>query len=731
MRRCASRRWGWLIVPLFVLALCHPRHSYGESALRVVLPTPPKTSINGLAISFDSSWVDGRGYRPATITVKNIAPALADRALSCELELASSGLFRRFVTVAFEIEIPAGQAVVSKIVTIPQHVMQPWVSLEVWEEGVFLEDLSFKNVMIGSAWRGGWNDMPRILFVSSDKTAPSKVSPSQLPSSAVPSAQLDISSLTFLNSAANSGFALPDLKASNNISQVPSFASCQASDLMENWLNYSSLDVIVISLDDVQNLTNSRPRVWDALCRWTWAGGNLCVFGVGADWQALAGLEQALRFPATPQAETVAIRNWHEPRKEHFSRPLELSVSFDPLASDAATTAALVEEIGEEKAPVAPERFPFVWNEAMLGRVVVMSSENPFPGEKLDWQWMFNTIGPSRWNWRFRHGLSQGDDNADFDNFLISDIGLPPVKTYRVLITLFVLAIGPLNYWLLHRIKRLHLLLFTVPAAALLVSIALVGYAIFADGLATRLRVRSFTQLDQRTHQAACWARLSYYAGLAPSDGLLFSDNTAVLPLEKGNGSTGFGGRSRYLTWTPDQHLTRGWLVSRTPTQYVTVRSYASRCELQVVSGGDGTLCTVENRLGTRIRYLLLRDSAGGMHFARDIEQGKGLPLQALDSETNSAEAIAEVQQVLGEHTPELPPDAPDESAGWFVNRQMYSTSGKAYLNDGLLETSLRRCVDDLQPASYVAIVERPADLETGVENVIETQSLHVIVGRW
>ena len=731
MRRCVDRRWGWLIVALLLLAYGKPRQSWGESALIQALPAAPKTSVNGLTIRFDSTWVEGRGYRPTTITVRSVSPVLADRTMNCELELSSLGFMHRYVTVAFDIEIPAGQAVVSKVVTIPQHVMQPWVSLEVWEDGVFLEDLSFKNVVSGTSWRGGgWSDMPRILFVSSNKTVPSKGSPPQLPSAAAPSVQLDISGLSFLSSS-NTGFPIPDANAFFNTLQVPSFAACQASDLVENWLNYSSLDVIVISLDDVKNLASGQPRVWDALCRWTWAGGSLCVFGVGADWQGLAGLEQSLRLPAIPQATAEANRGWHEPRKEHFSRPLELTVSFDPLASDGAPSATLIEEAGEEGAPVAPERFPFVWNEAMLGRVVAMSSENPFPGEKLDWQWMFNTIGPSRWNWRFRHGLAVSDDNPDFDNFLISDIGLPPIKTYRVLITLFVIAIGPLNYWLLHRIKRLHLLLFTVPAAAMLVSVALIGYAIFADGLATRLRVRSFTQLDQRTHQAACWARLSYYAGLAPSDGLLFSDNTAVLPLEKGNGSTGFGGRSRYLAWTPDQHLTRGWLVSRTPTQYVTVRSYASRRELRVILGEDGQHSTVENRLGARIRYLLLRDSAGRMHFGKDIEQGKSLSLQALETETASGEAIAELQQVLGQHAPELPPDATDESGGWFVNRQMYANSGKAYVSDGLLETSLRRCIDDLQPESYVAIVERPADLETGVENVIETQSLHVIVGRW
>ena len=102
-----------------------------------------------------------------------------------------------------------------------------------------------------------------------------------------------------------------------------------------------------------------------------------------------------------------------------------------------------------------------------FGLVVAIASDKPFTAPAAQWQWMFNTITPARWRWRFRQGLSLDFDNPSFDNFLIGDVGLPPVQPYRVLITLFVVLIGPLNYWFLRRHGRLHLLLFTVPAAAL------------------------------------------------------------------------------------------------------------------------------------------------------------------------------------------------------------------------------------------------------------------------
>ena len=55
-----------------------------------------------------------------------------------------------------------------------------------------------------------------------------------------------------------------------------------------------------------------------------------------------------------------------------------------------------------------------------------------------------------------------------FANLLVPGVGLAPVTEFHVLITLFVLVIGPVNYWLLKRWRRLHLMVLTVPLAAAL-----------------------------------------------------------------------------------------------------------------------------------------------------------------------------------------------------------------------------------------------------------------------
>ena len=79
------------------------------------------------------------------------------------------------------------------------------------------------------------------------------------------------------------------------------------------------------------------------------------------------------------------------------------------------------------------------------------------------WNWVFNTLGPEHWSWYRRHGLSLQRENSAFWNFLIPGVGLAPVTQFQVLISLFVLVIGPLNFVLLRRWHKLNLLVITVP----------------------------------------------------------------------------------------------------------------------------------------------------------------------------------------------------------------------------------------------------------------------------
>ncbi len=65
---------------------------------------------------------------------------------------------------------------------------------------------------------------------------------------------------------------------------------------------------------------------------------------------------------------------------------------------------------------------------------------------------------------------------------------------------------------------------------------------------------RSLTQLDQRAGEAVSWARLSYYAGVAPDGGLAMPADVALYPvMPEWAVRYGYGGAAsseRELRWT-------------------------------------------------------------------------------------------------------------------------------------------------------------------------------------
>ena len=183
--------------------------------------------------------------------------------------------------------------------------------------------------------------------------------------------------------------------------------------------------------------------------------------------------------------------------------------------------------------------------------------------------------------------------------------------------------IGPVNYFFLRRRRRLYLLLVTVPAGAGLVTLALFAYALVSDGLGVRVRVRSFTEIDQRAGHAVSWSRQSYYAGLAPSGGLKFPERAAVLPLdqypaERRQGRLG----TQQLVWSEGQNLVSGYIGARSTAQFLVVESGPSRRGLLVAAGQDAGDLQATNRLDAAIDKLIVKDDAGRVLQAKEWRSG-------------------------------------------------------------------------------------------------------------
>ena len=134
--------------------------------------------------------------------------------------------------------------------------------------------------------------------------------------------------------------------------------------------------------------------------------------------------------------------------------------------------------------------------------------------------------------------------------------------------------------------------------------------------------------------------------GLRPSQGLVFPPDATVFPLEYEPGTIG-AYRPTLMVWDGDQQLRRGFLSSRTATQFMVCRattSEGSDCSQRGPAAGQSP--TIENRLATQIHYLLLRDSRGDYFATQDW---RTRPKQQLEPVELAAarEAMEELAQTV------------------------------------------------------------------------------------
>ena len=381
--------------------------------------------------------------------------------------------------------------------------------------------------------------------------------------------------------------------------------------------------------------------------------------------------------------------------------------------------------------------------------VAAISDPNPTNAPDFRWSWLYSSVGVNRFHWVARHGVSFQTPNDNYWYFLIPGVGAAPVGVFQLLITFFVIAIGPINYYLLKRWNKQNLILITVPLSAAVVTLALVSYAIAADGFGVRMQSRSITYLDQESGEAACLGRLTYYAGLTPAEGLKFSASTAVYPLEESpSGSRRDPGPTKSLRWDasegdePDTQLFgSNWLQSRVQNQFVTVRARKTGAMIAVNEHADGSIDAV-NQLGTPIQYIALRDSAGNLRQGRNVGLDDSASLERTDPATvSSALAAIGLDQRLSP-----PKDMRDmRSRSIFDIRRTYyhrpypmGMPGTQLTQraPGMIEDQLERALGfasskEFGPRSYVAIVDRSPEQEVGLESVDEESGFHVIVGRW
>ena len=755
-----------------------PLGAFAGSGMVVSLPIAPTKPKSGLTMTIDGRGIDANGYRPIRIKVAPLPPGAfpADRQIRVVIypgEYAASS----FPKVSQIIELPEGATSAEAVIAIPQTTQWYQFSVETFESGEKLKDLSHEYLGWMSSGYWQWTEAsPAILFI--DERVPPRNKRDGLVSAlqtqgADPSPTYDLPDIRTLAwifpdpnrgnvtwgtlpSPVSGSPAGPKLSDTTMLMQIQTqmgrVEMLPIGELPKRWIDLSQFDVTLISADDLKRLAADAERV-RAVREWVRGGATLLVYGTGGEFERLAEIEKHLDLTPLPPdpEESETYRGWMLPDASRYDQPLQTSwdnlrnpyrpygqVYAQPSMSGSIDPAP--KATGRRAPPTKP---PFLRRSAGLGSVVAIASDQPFPGTDTDWIWIFNCVPSNQWSWYQRNGMSLYRKNDDYWEFLIPGVGQAPVISFLLLVTLFAAVIGPMNYILLGRVRRLYLLLITVPVGAALVTVALFSYAVLTDGLGVRLRARSFTDLDQTSGQAAGFARQSYYAAIAPSRGLEFPEDCTLFGIayEPVNGNTRTNSQEA-IAWDGQQKLQDGYITSRTTVQYMVLRSAKSDVRLAISPASSaGQPPRVENRLGTPIRYLLLRDKQGDYFTASNLAVGESATLAAADLKAAEDQFQSFAQAV----EPELPKNYnPSDSRESAINYLMPNYNYWSGIDAGttrpvasasLLETNIAVAFHPVrhpyQPGSYIAVLESSPVVPAGVPNPREEASLHVLRGKY
>ncbi|MCB9876362.1 MAG: hypothetical protein H6835_02080 [Planctomycetes bacterium] len=169
----------------------------------------------------------------------------------------------------------------------------------------------------------------------------------------------------------------------------------------------------------------------------------------------------------------------------------------------------------------------------------------------------------------------------------IGGLGETPVTAFVLVILLFAILVGPVNFIVLRRRRQPMLALLTVPLLGFGTTALILTYGVFHDGFGVRGVVTSFTALDQPRRECSAFAARTLFAGLAP-DELTMGEQAVLLSPRASYGGGHSGDR---WSWNGDrERLDGAVLPSRTPTPLLTVQQGTARQRLTLRRVGEDRL---------------------------------------------------------------------------------------------------------------------------------------------
>ncbi|MBL8859060.1 MAG: hypothetical protein JNL28_11175 [Planctomycetes bacterium] len=272
-----------------------------------------------------------------------------------------------------------------------------------------------------------------------------------------------------------------------------------------------------------------------------------------------------------------------------------------------------------------------------LGLLIVAPAVNPFDEQDFD-AYLMESLQAQGGRLSCIPTLTGGRNQGE----MLKLPGLElPYRALMLVLVVFALVIGPLNFWLVKRSKKPVLLLFTVPAIALVFSLALFAYGAVAQGLDVRARRATLTLLDQRVHRSTALEIRELFAGLSPGRALRPGPG-AWLWFDPSGSS--YSARKNYAIDLDDGVQFSGdYLPVRTPTRQTLITDRAARQRVDVRRAGDGY--TAQFGLGADVQRFVFCDGDGRL-WRSDERTADGGTARLVPSKSNDVD-VSDISRIL------------------------------------------------------------------------------------
>lgn len=515
------------------------------------------------------------------------------------------------------------------------------------------------------------------------------------------------------------------------------------TDLATQWLAYSDLDLIMLDAATWTDLINDQPQAAETLQKFVAAGGAMVVYGNDTKMPIAKASMNARSFEKLSSSSILkpnevtarlSLKNFNDTSQiaERQWNGDFVKISQQTGNSQFRLRQDVYDELTKagsemiETMPVDKLASKIEMAEFGLGKVVLIHDEDPFPGSFQLWFALESELTEvsGATPWVERHGIDYNAGNTNYWRWLIESVGGPPVKLFFTLNTLFVLMVGPIAYFALRKLDRLYLLYFGAPAFAALFTGGLFGFAIFSDGVGTKLRTHQWTWVDAANQVVVHQDRSTIYSSFG-SDSLQFDRQSLVLPVLP-SGVQDFSSYSGTdvppagrVRWTDDVQIWSGeFLPTRSQVQYqVTRPEVGVATPVTFEADSDNKNVIAQNHSEGTIGPMVYCDSKSVYHFVDKLEAGKSTVMRVSSQQA--------VRDLIGAR--ELPPIGfvPNVRSSWSIVFNSNSPGDGRPMPERLLSRWLSR----MPKNSFVGLSEVDRS-RFPVDDPEVSLATHIIMGR-